>query len=316
LSGGGASNLADAIGEAEREVGELAEQQQDIRQSLDAAFEEGGLTRKQLDRLRDEKLDMIADVRELDATVRRLGEEADRQAQPREVTRSLAAAEEALGGKQLVERLRASRRELWHVVEERNRVEEAKIERTLDSARQRLASAGRAAREGAVDPERSMEQLRDIARDMDSVARRMGDANAGQGRGDMRGDTTSAGDGGGALDADGRDVPDDLRLTFAATGDVLDQLRGTPLFGRRESGEIDAVVNGLRELASADDTLGETAARHAELLDRLKRIELELREQPDSVPPRLQGERGTQPPPGYEDLVDEYYTRLSEGASN
>jgi len=79
--------------------------------------------------------------------------------------------------------------------------------------------------------------------------------------------------------------------------------------------DIEAVIKGLRDLASSEDTLGEAATRHAELLDELQRIELELRAQPESEVPRIQAERSAEPTPDYLDTVDEYFTRLSETQS-
>ena len=107
----------------------------------------------------------------------------------------------------------------------------------------------------------------------------------------------------------------DVRRSFVEGARQLDSLRQNINTVRRGSGDIEAVIEGLRALAESSAGVEDLAAHHAQLLAALKEIEWQLRnEDSGGEDVKLVATERVEPGASYRTLVDEYYRRLSEEA--
>jgi len=85
----------------------------------------------------------------------------------------------------------------------------------------------------------------------------------------------------------------------------------------RDLQAMDDVMRGLREMGQqrADTNFAGLGALSAAALEKLQKLELELRKRTDTTSNELYLSGADQAPPKYRPLVDEYYRELSRKGS-
>lgn len=344
------------VDEARRRAADLAEQQRDVENRLEAMRRAGRSSADQIGRIRRTKEEMAEEAGEILGGLERAANDARREG--RQGASELEEAVETIRETQLRERLRYSRGLVGRPgQEDYAQAFENQTAQAIQSLRNRLDEAAEAVRAGAQRaPEaEALEAARDLVRSLESMERRTGrgdgeragegadpqsrSGEAGAAEGANRSGGAPGGGGGGAND--GRDVTQGRLAPPRAAGP------GRPFTGeevrqmRREVRERAGELRGLGELieragASAEELAGMIAAMRAldrdrtyddpaealrlraELLESMKQLEFRLRREfAADGEEQLLLQRSGDVPAEYRALVEEYYRELSRsGARN
>lgn len=321
LNEGRAGGLARGIDQALRQAESLSRRQDDIRRALKEGTDEETSNAAVKDAL-EHKQQMISDVRTLDSRLNQLTDEA--KAAKLRTSRALNNARQALRAVDLSERIQRSQQILRRDSTASTTDLETGIARTLDSVRDKIGTARAIAAESGQTRERSLEALRTLVRSQGVVQQSLRTEARGQ-RGPQSGTAQGSTDRGGIATDGSADWGHhgswndpqmaDVRRSFVEGARQLDSLRQNINTVRRDSGDIEAVIEGLRALAESSAGVEDLAAHHAQLLAALKEIEWQLRnEDSGGEDVKLVATERVEPGASYRTLVDEYYRRLSEEA--
>ncbi len=340
--------LGRAIEEAERRASDLAEREREIARDVDRALRGGRPAAEQARALAERKDSLAADVGRLEADLDRLSREAGSE-QPA-AGRGLQGAANGLRDDRVRDKIRFSKSLLGGASPEYARNFEEQIAANLDSAAARIRAAGDArSRAAAQDPERALDRARQLVRGLESLSERLrnrgadGQRQAGQqgqqGEQGQQGQQGQAGQPGGQAGGQAREGqpaggpadPDGSttggRPAWAEPGTArqftrelrerrlgADSLRAEVERLGLDPRELDRIIAEIRRLESGalfSDPSGLERLDRA-VLERLKAFEFALRRQlgsDEGIRPVIGP--GDQVPPGFRELVEEYYRALA-----
>jgi hypothetical protein len=327
----------DTLGRQAREAAahaeRLARQQREIAERMDRLHQLDGAERNaESRRLIERKEEQARGVAELERELDRLAGAA-RTAQERDAARGLQEAGDAIREGQLRERIQWSRN--FAVASEPSELAsstERQIGEQLDDVRQRVAQAvGSLGSGGDRRADETLDRLRRLARGLESMQERTTiageaarEAQRGQQQGGQQaGQQQGGGQQGGAQGtmAGGRSEvglsPEQARQFRSEVRERLAEAQGLRQQLAREGrdvSELDGVIRGLRSLEAGEpwNNTANVQRLQAALVDGIKQFEFGLRrDMLGADRDRLFLSGTDEVPPGYREMVEEYYRRLA-----
>ncbi|UCC81487.1 MAG: hypothetical protein JSW46_10740 [Gemmatimonadota bacterium] len=324
-------DVEDALRRAER----LAEEQQQVIEDVER-LAEGGNQSARLRRLMERKEEMAEETAELEADLDRLARES--RSEQRDASRRLREAANAIRDDKLEDKIRYSRGVVQQRSPEYARNFEEEIAGDIEELRERIETARDAI--GESDEQRlarTLDEARDLTRSLESLEERVqqqaegaqqgeasgqqqggqqqgaqGQSEQGRSRGEQRFNESSADGFPGFTPGDVRQFRREFRERRAEAERLQESLEAQGI----DAGELEAVIDRLGRLESSrvwGDPKG-LAELQAEVIQGLKEFEYVLRRQLGGGDERellLTGSDDV--PPGYRELVEEYYKALAEG---
>ena len=319
------------VEDALRRANRLAEEQRDVTRDVERLAEGGGAQRERLQRLMERKEEMATEVADLEAQLDRLARDSRRE--QRDASRKLQEAANGIRDDKLEDKIRYSRGVVRQRSPEYARNFEEQIARDIEELREKIEEARSAIGETKEQRlARTLDQTRDLVRSLESLEERtqqqsegaqqqsgregrQGEAGEGEQRGPPQTASADNPDGfPGLTDGDIRQFRREFRERRAEAEEVRRQLEREGL----DTGELDRIVERLRRLERErpyGDPRG-LAALQAEVIQGLKEFEYVLRREIGGGQARdllLTG--SDEVPPGYRELVEEYYKSLAEEGS-
>ena len=284
----------------------------------------------------------VADLeREFDST------SAEFRREERDASRQLADAANSIRDNKLKEKIRYSRGLVRSRDPETARAFEEEIGGDIEDLRNKLQAAADAVGRSEGDAmAQALDRTRDLMRGLESLEHRLGqqgDPSAdGQPQGGQQGDGSEQAGGGQTGVADGRPGTGDTTGGLSGPGGYGDRRPGTTAFSPQDvrqwqrefrqrageaqdirrllqqeefaAGDLDEIIQRMREL---DDLrvyrdAEEFARLQTFILEELKRFEYRLRREVDSENAELFLAPSDEVPPGFRDLIEEYYRALSQ----
>ncbi len=323
-------DVEDALRRAER----LAEEQRQVIEDVER-LAEGGNQSARLRRLMERKEQMAEETAELEADLDRLARES--RSEQRDASRRLREAANAIRDDKLEDKIRYSRGVVQQRSLEYARNFEEEIAGDIEGLRERIETARDAI--GESDEQRlarTLDEARDLTRSLESLEERVqqqteggqqgeaaGQQQGGQQRGEQ-GQTEQGQPSGGQRfnesTADGFPgfTPSDVRQfrrEFRERRAEAERLQESLEAQGIDAGELETIIDRLGRLESSrvwGDPKG-LAELQAEVIQGLKEFEYVLRRQLGGGDERellLTGSDDV--PPGYRELVEEYYKALAE----
>ncbi len=330
-SAGLENEVEDALRRAER----LAEEQRDVTREVERLGQPGADQYERMRRLMERKEEMAAEVGDLEAQLDRLARDSRRQ--QRDASRKLQEAANSIRDDKLEDKIRYSRGVVQQRSPEYARNFEEQISEDIERLRERIDAAREAIGETTEQRlARTLDRTRDLVRSLESLEERTQPGEA-AGEGDQAGQQEGQRSTG---EPSGGERQGEPRETEASTSDGFPGFRpGDARQFRREFGErrgeaerlreelaqegmdtddLDAIIARLRQLERErpyGDPRG-LAELQAQIIQDLKEFEYALRRElggGDSRRLLLTG--SDEVPPGYRELVEEYYKSLAEQGS-
>ena len=325
-------DIEDALRRAER----LAQQQSDVTSDVEQLAETGPERMDQVRRLIERKEEMAGEVADLEADLDRTSRESRKE--QRDASRKLQEAANTIRDDKLKEKIRYSRGVVQGRSTDYARNFEEQIGGNIDTVREKIEEALDAIGESKEQRlARTLEETRDLARSLESLDERISERaeqRAAEGErsegaeeaqaqnGPARGSEAQASgaDAGRPLDAGeggprlSRGDVRQFRREFQERREEAERLRQELAEEGIDAGELDAVIERLRQLErerSWGDVRGLSALQTQVILG-LKEFEYALRRELGA-----EGERdlllsgSDEVPPGYRELVEEYYRSLA-----
>ncbi len=301
------------VEDALRRANRLAEEQRDVTRDVERLAEGGGAQRERLQRLMERKEEMATEVADLEGQLDRLARDSRRE--QRDASRKLQEAANGIRDDKLEDKIRYSRGVVRQRSPEYARNFEEQIARDIEELRVKIEEARSAIGETKEQRlARALDQTRDLVRSLESLEERT-QPGEGEQRGQPQTATADNPDGfPGLTDGDIRQFRREFRERRAEAEEVRRQLEREGL----DTGELDRIVERLRQLERErpyGDPRG-LAALQAEVIQGLKEFEYVLRREIGGGQARdllLTG--SDEVPPGYRELVEEYYKSLAEEGS-
>jgi hypothetical protein len=316
-------DVEDALRRAER----LAEEQRRVIEDVER-LAEGGNQSGRLRRLMERKEEMAEETAELEADLDRLARES--RSEQRDASRRLREAANAIRDDKLEDKIRYSRGVVQQRSPEYARNFEEEIAGDIEELRERIEMARDAI--GESDEQRlarTLDEARDLTRSLESLEERVQQGADGAQQGEGAGQSgqqqggqqqQSGGQRFNESTADGFPgfTPGDVRQfrrEFRERRAEAERLRESLEAQGIDAGELDAIIDRLGRLDSGGvwgDPRG-LAELQAEVIQGLKEFEYVLRRQLGGGDARellLTGSDDV--PPGYRELVEEYYKALAE----
>ncbi len=318
-------DVEDALRRAER----LAEEQRQVIEDVER-LAEGGNQSARLRRLMERKEEMAEETAELEADLDRLARES--RSEQRDASRRLREAANAIRDDKLEDKIRYSRGVVQQRSPEYARNFEEEIAGDIEELRGRLEMARDAI--GESDEQRlarTLDEARDLTRSLESLEDRVqqqaegaqeGEAagqqqggqqqsEQGQPRGGQRFNESTADGFPGFTPGDVRQFRREFRERRAEAERLQESLEAQGI----DAGELEAIIERLGRLESSrawGDPRG-LAELQAEVIQGLKEFEYVLRRQLGGGERELLLTGSDDVPPGYRELVEEYYKALAEG---
>jgi hypothetical protein len=315
-------DVEDALRRAER----LAEEQRDVMRDVEQLAEGNGDRGERMQRLMDRKEQMAGEVEDIEAQLDRLARESRRE--QRDASRKLQEAANSIRDAKLEDKIRYSR----GVVQQRSadyaQNFEDQISRDIEELQEKIESA----RDAIGDTKeqrlaRTLDQTRDLVRSLESLEERMGQQSpggeeqaqqespqpqAGEQRGEAQAGDPSSSEGAPRLrSGDARQ----FRREFGERRGEAERLREALEREGVDTRELDQIVEGLRQLERErpyGDPRG-LAELQDQIIKGLKEFEYVLRREIGQGEARELLLTGSdEVPPGFRELVGEYYKALSE----
>lgn len=290
-----AAGLRETVSDALQRAERLAEQQRDVARDVARLADDDATQRSdRLQRLRDRKAEMMNEVNGIESQLDRMARDAHRE-QP-DAARGLRRAAESVRDDRIADKLSYSRGVIQGPSNEYARNFEAQIQRDLDSLSQRIQDAMNAIGESSEQRvERALEQTRDVARALQSLADRA---------------ATSGDSGGGGAEPANRQMQREL----SERRQQLDQLRQT--LGRegidaRDLGRLSNMI-GRMDRSGPIGTPDNLEVLRTQVVQGIKDFEFGVRralgmgEHPATLT------AADEVPAEYRALVEEYYRRLAQ----
>jgi hypothetical protein len=298
------------VEDALRRANRLAEEQRDVTRDVERLAEGGGAQRERLQRLMERKEEMATEVADLEGQLDRLARDSRRE--QRDASRKLQEAANGIRDDKLEDKIRYSRGVVRQRSPEYARNFEEQIARDIEELREKIEEARSAIGETKEQRlARALDETRDLVRSLQSLEERT-QPGEGEQRGEPQTATADNPDGfPGLTDGDIRQFRREFRERRAEAEEVRRQLEREGL----DTGELDRIVERLRQLERErpyGDPRG-LAALQAEVIQGLKEFEYVLRREIGGGQARdllLTG--SDEVPPGYRELVEEYYKLLAE----
>jgi hypothetical protein len=326
-SAGLENEVEDALRRAER----LAEEQRGVTREVERLDRPGADQYERLRRLMERKEEMAAEVGDLEAQLDRLARDSRRE--QRDASRKLQEAANSIRDDKLEDKIRYSRGVVQQRTPEYARNFEQQIAEDIERLRERIDAAREAIGETKEQRlARTLDRTRDLVRSLESLEERTqpgesaaegqqegqrsaGEPAGGERRGQPRETEASTTDGfPGFRPGDARQ----FRSEFGERRGEAERLREELAQEGLDTDELDAIIARLRQLERErpyGDPRG-LAELQAQIIQDLKEFEYALRRElggGDSRRLLLTG--SDEVPPGYRELVEEYYKSLAEQGS-
>ncbi len=315
-------DVEDALSRAER----LAEQQRDVARDVERLGEAGRYGSERLNRVMERKEEMASEVADLEAQLDRLARES--RSDQRDASRRLQEAANSIRDDKLEEKILYSRGVVQQRSQEYARNFEEQIARDIDRLQQQIEQARDAIGESEEQRlARSLDRARDLTRSLESLEERT--RQDAEGRGQQQGTPTerqprAEGDPSNFDTQDGFPgfTPGDVRQfrrEFGEQRGEAERLRQELQREGIDASELGAIIDRMRRLESDrpySDPRG-LAELQAQIIRDLKEFEYMLRRELIGNEARellLSG--SDEVPPGYRELVEEYYRSLAEERRN
>ena len=335
------------IRDAMRRASRLADEEREV--ASDVAGLSGLDDRERLEQLQglmERKDAMEAEVADLEREVDSTSAEFRRE--ERDASRRLADAANSIRDNKLKEKIRYSKGLVRSRDPETAGTFEEEIGGDIDDLRTKLQAAADAVGQSEGDTmTQALDQTRDLMRGLESLEHRMWEQGEPSAEGQQQGQSESGQQGGGEQQGDGQsNTADGQPGTGNSTGGVYgpggygdrrpggfspgDVRQWQREFQRRAGdaqdirrllqqedfavGDLDEIIRRMREL---DDQrvyqdADEIARLQTFILEELKRFEYRLRREVDSESEELFLASSDEVPPGFRDLIEEYYRALSQ----
>jgi len=314
-------DVEDALQRAER----LADEQRDVSQDVERLAQGGAAQRERLQRVMERKDEMAAEVADLEAQLDRLAR--DSRNEQRDASRRLQEAADQIRDDKLEDKIRYSRGVVQQRSPEYAQNFEEQIEENIDELRDKIEQARSAIGESKEQRlARTLDDTHDLVRSLESLEERTQQGVAeerqqgqqgeqGQQQGEATEPRASTPDGfPGFNDGDIRQFRGEFRERREEAERLRDRLRQEGVDTR----ELDGMIEGLRQLERNrpyDDPQG-LAELQAQIIQGLKEFEYVLRREIGGSEARELLLTGSdEVPPGYRELVEEYYRSLAEEGS-
>ena len=321
------AGLQREVEEALRRANRLAQEQREVLDEVERLSEAAAGRGERLRRLIERKEEMASEVAELEGEIEKLARESRRE--QRDASRKLQEAARSIRDSKLTEKIRYSRGVVQQRSDDYVRNFEEQIAQDIDTLREKLGSARAAIGETKEQRlARTLDETRDLARSLESLEERTGEqaqaAQPGE-SGGAEGSEAAEGaprNGGGRVSEDTSDgfpgfSPEETRQfqrEFGERRSTAERLRESLRGEGVAAEELEGIIQGLRRLENRQaygDPRG-LAELQAAIIRELKDFEYRLSRRLGE-----QGERellltgSDEVPPGYRELVEEYYRALA-----
>ena len=321
------AGLQREVEEALRRANRLAQEQREVLDEVERLSEAAAGRGERLRRLIERKEEMAREVAELEGEIEKLARESRRE--QRDASRKLQEAARSIRDSKLTEKIRYSRGVVQQRSDDYVRNFEEQIAQDIDTLREKLGSARAAIGETKEQRlARTLDETRDLARSLESLEERTGEqaqaAQPGE-SGGAEGSEAAEGaprNGGGRVSEDTSDgfpgfSPEETRQfqrEFGERRSTAERLRESLRGEGVAAEELEGIIQGLRRLENRQaygDPRG-LAELQAAIIRELKDFEYRLSRRLGE-----QGERellltgSDEVPPGYRELVEEYYRALA-----
>ena len=330
-------DIDEALGRANR----LADEEREISADVNALEGESGVQRsEQLQSLTERKNAMEAEVADLERQIDSTSAEFRREEQ--NASRRLQDAANGIRDSKLKEKIRYTRGVIRSSALETAQAFEDQITNDIDDLRENLQAAAEAVGDTQGDAmTQALDQTRDLMRGLESLDQRMWQQGQ-QGQGGQQGQEGQQGQGGqqaGAADgqAGNGDTfggayagggygnrrpgttqfdPEEIRQWQREFRERLGEAQGIQQLLRQEQFAAGDLEDVIRQLQQLDDSRvyqdsAEIARLQTYVLEELKRFEYRLRREVDVENEDLFLASSEEVPPGFRDMIEEYYRALS-----
>lgn len=330
--------LNNGVDKAIRRSRAALEEQRNIIQQLNAEVQPDAPDRRRINDLVRRKRLLADEIGNLDGDIRRLHRQAQQERSP--ATGDLNDAGRMLEEQMLQERMLESARALRSDPRAHAAAEENELGRDLESIEEQLVQAGRTLQQQTEGVERqaALQRLRALVRNLKADQQRLAEAARRGSAADAdlatngrqaspstgtSGMTNGSAKGGpaGPMGGYDRGYSIDASIIRQQTGERMREistLKGDFTDIGEVAQDVEAVLQALNTSeinGSGTVDLQTLQVRQAQLLARLQRLEVALRESPENNSDGLIARRSAELSPRYQPLVDEYYRRLSEEVS-
>ncbi len=295
------------VQDARERAGRLQEQQAEVESRLERLQAQARPSREEVGRIREAKTRMADEAQEILEQLEAAAADARRSG--REGFEEIQDAVEVIRDTQLRERLLASRGWVGRQDEDFARAFESQTRQAIQSLRHRLEDAARSveAGEAGSSEEEALDATRDLVRSLESMGERLraeqpdGGAFPGE----------NADEEGAGLSADDARR---LRREFAQRGEEANRLLEAMGRNAAQAGDLSRIIGSMRRLegAGAYNDPEELLRIQEAVLEGLKQLEFELRKEALGAAEEIVLEGTGEAPPGYRELVEEYYRQLSK----
>jgi len=311
-------DVEDALRRAER----LADEQRAVSQDVERLARSGASQRERLQRVMDRKEEMAAEVADIEAQLDRLARNS--RSEQRDASRRLQEAADQIRDDKLEDKIRYSRGVVQQRSTEYAQNFEEQIAENIDELRDKIEEARSAIGETKEQRlARTLDETHDLVRSLESLEERtQGEAAESQRQGEQgqqQGEATEprAGTPDGFPGFNDGDVRQ-FRREFRERREEAEQLRDRLRQEGVDTRELDGMIEGLRQL-ERNRPYGNPqglAELQAQIIQGLKEFEYVLRREIGGSEARELLLTGSdEVPPGYRELVEEYYRSLAEEGS-